>query len=50
MNIPACTDLDNAELRATLQSLLDNKTKPLGSLGRIEQLALHLGLILQSIQ
>ena len=48
MNLPACTDLNNAELRATLQSLLDNKTKPLGSLGRIEQLALQLGLILQT--
>ena len=41
MSLPACTDLNNAELRATLQSLLDNKTKPLGSLGRIEQLALR---------
>ena len=48
MSLPACTDLNNAELRATLQSLLDNKTKPLGSLGRIEQLALQLGLILQT--
>lgn len=34
------------ELTQTLQHALDNKTKPLGSLGRIEGLALQIGQIL----
>lgn len=43
MNIPDLTD--NA-LAQRLQHQLDTKTKPLGSLGRIEALALQIGLIL----
>ena len=45
MNIP---DLHDPELALRLQHLLDGKTKPLGSLGRIEALALQIGLILGS--
>jgi nicotinate-nucleotide--dimethylbenzimidazole phosphoribosyltransferase len=47
MNIP---ELHEPELAAALQRALDNKTKPLGSLGRIEALAQRLGLILGNAQ
>jgi nicotinate-nucleotide--dimethylbenzimidazole phosphoribosyltransferase len=43
---PKVIDLNNPELAQQLQKKLDNKTKPLGSLGRIEALALRIGLIL----
>ncbi|AEG92738.1 nicotinate-nucleotide--dimethylbenzimidazole phosphoribosyltransferase [Ramlibacter tataouinensis] len=43
MDIP---DLHDAALAARLQHKLDRKTKPAGSLGRIEALALQLGLVL----
>jgi nicotinate-nucleotide--dimethylbenzimidazole phosphoribosyltransferase len=45
-SIPAISDLNDAALAVRLQSALDNKTKPLGALGRLEALALRIGLIL----
>lgn len=42
----AMDDLNNPALLARLEHKINNKTKPPGSLGRIEQLALQLGLIL----
>lgn len=44
--LPDVPDIHDLGLTARLQHLLDHKTKPLGSLGRIEALALRIGQIL----
>jgi len=48
LNLPTLEDIEQPALAARLQHVLDNKTKPIGSLGQIERLALRLGLILGS--
>ena len=48
IRIPQLSDIHDAALTQALQSTLNNKTKPMGSLGRIEELALQIGQILGS--
>jgi nicotinate-nucleotide--dimethylbenzimidazole phosphoribosyltransferase len=46
--IPTIPDITDSALAARLQHAIDNKTKPLGALGRLETLALRIGAILGS--
>lgn len=45
-SIPSVSSLHNAGLQGRVQHLLDQKTKPVGSLGQLEQLALRIACIL----
>ena len=45
LHFPAIASLHQPELAAKLQARINSKTKPLGSLGQLEQLALKIGLI-----
>lgn len=42
---PTIANIENNELYQQLQQIVDQKTKPLGALGRLETLAVQLGLI-----
>jgi nicotinate-nucleotide--dimethylbenzimidazole phosphoribosyltransferase len=49
MTVAPLRDAGTAELERVLRAKIDGKTKPLGSLGRIEALALQLGLMQGSL-
>lgn len=49
MHIPSIASIANPPLALQLKAVIDNKTKPLGSLGALEYLAKQLGMIQGSV-
>ncbi len=45
ITLPKIASIADEQLQQQLQQILDNKTKPLGALGRLESLGLQLGMI-----
>ncbi|MEC4722186.1 nicotinate-nucleotide--dimethylbenzimidazole phosphoribosyltransferase [Noviherbaspirillum sp. CPCC 100848] len=50
MSIPVVDSTADAELSARLEAAVNNKTKPLGSLGMLETLARQVGLVQRTVQ